>query len=426
MPVRNIVVVGGGFAGTALIRRLERRLPSDWQPVLVSEENYITFTPLLSEVVGASLLPGHAVAPIRRMLKRGRYYRARVRGIDRKEGILHCDDGSTHSIPFDHLVLAWGKVPDSSLIEGMADSALPLKTLGDALHIRNRMILSLERAELEPDPDRRKWLATYIIIGGGSSGVEVAGAIADFLVTASKVYPALQGTGFQVVLIESGKRLLAELPEPLGRYAMRLMADHQIDVRLDTQVSRVTDQGVRTEDGEWIGGANVIGTIGTAPNPLVKRLKLPDERGLIKTNPDMSVEGSDNLWAIGDCAAVLNAEDRTLSPPTAQFAVRQGRQLADNLARVVRGEVARPFSYRSRGQLATIGHRRAVAQLFGVTVSGFPAWLMWRAVYLLMLPTLLRKLQVFTEWNLDLLFPRDLTQLHLGRTSPARSDPDEG
>lgn len=419
--MQNIVVIGGGFAGTAVVKSLERRLPPDWQPVLVSEENYMTFTPMLPEVVGASLLPEHAVAPIRKMLRRTRYYRARVLDIDLQQRTMTYQAGTPHTMTYDHLVFACGNAPNTGFIDGMADHALPLKTLGDALHLRNRVLVSLERAEMEDDPDIRRRLMTFIVIGGGSSGAEVAGAIADFLAAAKKYYQCMQDTVAKVIVLEGGNRLLSEFPGPLGDYAIRLMRSHGIDVRLNTLASLVAGDGVRTKAGEWIEAGNIICTIGTVSNPLIQQLMLPKEKGLIKTNADMSVAGVENVWAIGDCAAIINAANGELSPPTAQYALRQGRQVAKNIIRALKGGKTRAFSYHSRGQLATIGHRRAVAWVFGVKLSGFPAWLLWRAVYLFMLPTLLRKVQVFIEWNLELLFPRDVTQLHLARTRPSRS-----
>jgi NADH dehydrogenase len=387
---------------------------------LLSEENYTVYMPLLPEVVGASLLPGHAVAPIRKMLGRTRYYRSRVLGVDLAQRRIQLQ--AAQPVAYDHLVLACGKVPDISFVDGMDEYALPLKTLGDALHIRDRVIVSLERAELEEDAQVRHRLTTFVIVGGGTSGAEVAGAVADFLDTARRYYPRTRETAVKVVLLERGDRLLSEFPRALGDSALRLMQRRGIEVRLNASASVVGEHGLEIEGEGWLDADNIICTIGTAPNPLIRGLDLPKQKGLISTAADMSVSGLEGVWAIGDCAAVVNAEDDQLSPPTAQFAVRQGRQLAQNIERAVAGRPTHPFSYRSRGHLATIGHRKAVAHVLGLKLSGFPAWLIWRAVYLLMLPTLLRKLQVFSEWSLDLLFPRDVTQLNLARTSWPRRE----
>ena len=422
----TIVVVGGGFAGTAAVRRLERRAPEDWQVVLVSEENFMIYTPLLAEVVGASLLPGHIVAPIRRMLRRTRYYQARVEEIDLRQHVIRYSSRGLHELSFDHLVLACGRIADIGIAEGMPEHGLSLKTLGDALHIRNRIITRLEQAELEHDADVRRTLTSFIVVGGGSSGVEVAGAIADFMRAACKNYLRTGIMDISVILLESGDRLVPEFPASLGEAALKAMRDNGVEVHLDARVSMVSPQGVKTQSGDWFRGGNVICTIGTVPNPMLETLDIPAHKGLVSTRPDMSVPDLQGVWAIGDCAAVVNAHDGEPSPPTAQFAARQGKQVADNIVRAIRGESTRAFNYRSLGQLASIGHHRAIVHMTGLRLSGFPAWLLWRAVYLSMLPTFLRKLQVFSEWTIDLLFPRDTTQLYLQRTTQRRRATENG
>jgi NADH dehydrogenase len=414
--MRNVVVIGSGFAGMAAVKRLERDLPHGWRVILVSEENYISFSPLLPEVVGASLLPGHAVAPLRLMVRRGHYYCTKVEWMDPDRRVVSIYADRSYTISYDHLVIACGNVPNLGMIDGMDRHALPLKTLGDALHIRNRVFAALERAELEDGLAACRRLSRFLVIGGGSSGVEVAGAIADLLRVARRYYPRLREDGYQVTLIEAGERLLVEFPSSLGEAALRHMRDNGIAVHLQTKASLVGPHGVRIDGNQWLEADTIICTIGTAPHPLVSDLKLATEKGLIATNPDMSVKMRSGIWAAGDCAFVINALNNEQSPPTAQFAVREGRQLARNIVRTINGKKTRAFRYRPRGELATIGHRRAVAHVLGLRLSGFPAWLLWRALYLMMMPTLLRKLQVFSEWGLSLAFPRDMTQLHLARS----------
>ncbi|MDT8386535.1 MAG: NAD(P)/FAD-dependent oxidoreductase [Thiogranum sp.] len=420
----TVVVIGGGFAGTGVVRRLERRIPADWQVVLISAENFMTYTPLLPEVAGASLLPGHAVAPIRKMLHRARFYRAQVEAIDLEQRQVHYRNSGSHSLSYDHLVLACGKVANIGFVSGMAEHALALKTLGDALYLRNRIILRLEQAELEEDPDRRRSLTTFIVIGGGSSGVEVAGAITDLVSAVREYYPRTQSPDTKVVLLEGGDRLVPEFAPSLGEAALQSMKRHGVEVHLQALASEITATGVTTDAGDLILGANVICTIGTVPNPLLGTLDVKKQKDLVATGPDMSVPDQPRVWAIGDCAAIVNAHDGALSAPTAQFAVRQARQVADNIVRAIDGQATRPFRYRPRGQVASIGHRRAVGEVFGLRLSGFPAWLLWRAIYLAMLPTFVRKLQVFSEWNLELLFPRDTSQLHLARTASPQIEAD--
>ncbi|MDX1517637.1 MAG: NAD(P)/FAD-dependent oxidoreductase [Woeseiaceae bacterium] len=412
----KVVIVGGGFAGTSLAKRLERLLPDDADIELLSQENYVTFNPLLPEVVGASLLPGHVVAPLRQMLKRTSVRMVRVDEIDlEQKRVLYAGEG-TGTIDYDHLVLACGQSANLAIVKGMARYALPLKTLGDALFLRNRIIVRLEQAEQQPNPEYRRWLTTFVVLGGGFSGVEVAGELVDFIRASRRYYPCLNDDQIRVILVHSGERLLPELSASLGEVTYYSMTKNGIDIRLKARAVRVDDRAVYLDSGEILSAGTVICTIGTAPNSLIADLPLPKQRGRIETAPDMSVPGYPNVWALGDCAAVVNARDNSICPPTAQFADRQGRQLAYNIAQAVAGRPTRAFSYKPAGQLSAIGHNRAVAEMFGLRISGFIAWLMWRGVYLLKIPTLGRKARLFLEWNWAMFFPPDIAHLGFNRT----------
>ena len=413
---KQIVIVGGGFAGITLAQQLERRLPDNWRLTLISQENFITFNPLLPEVIGASILPGHAIAPHRQMLHRSSVCMAQVTEIDYESRTIHYLGEGAGTLPFDHVVLACGVNANLELVKGMAQHALPLKTLGDALFLRNRIISRLEQAELQPDVAARRWLTTFVIIGGGFSGVETAGELTDFLHAGLRYYPRIRREDIRVVLLHGQKRLLPELSASLGEFAFRKMCMDGLDVKLEARAVRIDDRSVTLASGEIIPSGTVICTIGTTPSSLVTESPLPKERGRVLTNADMSVPGFDNVWALGDCAAVPNALDGKVSPPTAQFADRQARLLARNIAGHLRGRATRPFSFKPVGQLATIGHNRAVAEMFGVRISGFVAWLLWRGVYLLKMPTLARKTRLFLEWNWAMFFPPDISHLGYRRT----------
>lgn len=413
---QKVVIVGGGFAGTSLAKRLERKLPADAEIELLSQENYVTFNPLLPEVVGASLLPGHVVAPLRQMLKRSTVRMVRVDDIDlEQKRVMYAGEG-TGTIDYDHLVLACGQAANLAIVKGMARYALPLKTLGDALFLRNRIIVRLEQAEQQPNPEYRRWLTTFVVLGGGFSGVEVAGELVDFIRASRRYYPCLNDDQIRVILVHSGERLLPELSASLGEFTYKNMMKNGIDIRLQARAVRVDDRAVYLDSGEILSAGTVVCTIGTAPNSLLADLPLPKQRGRIETAPDMSVPGFPNVWALGDCAAVVNARDGKVCPPTAQFADRQGRQLARNIAEAVAGRPTRAFSYKPAGQLSAIGHNRAVAEMFGLRISGFIAWLMWRGVYLLKIPTLGRKARLFLEWNWAMFFPPDIAHLGFNRT----------
>lgn len=416
--VRHIVIVGGGFAGTTLARALEPHLPRDTRLVLVSEESYTTFNPMLAEVVGAAVFPEQVVAPIRQMLRQARFVMGRVSSVDTTARQLQCDTlGGPLRIDYDHLVLAFGQRASLHLIPGLAEHALPLKLVGDAMHIRNRVLQRLARMELCADPQERRSLGHFVVIGGGFSGVEVAGALADFLCSARRYYRGLSAADLQVTLLHDMERLLPELPAPLGHAAARSLARRGVKVRLMTRAARVEERCVVLGDGSALDCDTVVCTIGTRPNRLVETLGLATTRGRIVVEPDGRVAGHPGLWAAGDCAAWPNAATGEACPPTAQFAVAQATQLAANLAAQLAQQPTRPLHHVSKGMMATTGHQRGVALAFGVPLTGLPAWLMWRAYYLARMPTLGRKLRIWVEWTWSLFFPADITHLRFTRTA---------
>jgi len=418
---KNIVIVGGGFAGTTLAKSLQRQLPDGHRVVLVSEESYTTFNPMLAEVVGAAVFPEQVVAPIRQMLDTGdpdsRFVMGRVVAVDMAARRLQAHTlAGLQSIAWDQLVLAFGTRANLALVPGLAEHALPLKLVGDAMHIRNRILQRVARIELEPDPVQRQRLGHFVVIGGGFSGVEVAGGIADFLRGALRYYPRVRPHELMVTVLHDGERLLPELPASLGDAAERSLRGRGVRVRLAARAASVDADGVTLASGETIPGATVVCTIGTRPNPLVEQLGLPVERGRILTCEDLSVPGHRGVWAAGDCALVRNGGTQ-LAPPTAQFAVAQARVLARNLCAKVEGRATEPFAHVSRGTMATTGHLKGVAEVFGWRIAGLPAWLLWRAYYLLLMPTAGRKLRIFVEWTWSMFFRTDITHLRFTRTA---------
>jgi NADH:quinone reductase (non-electrogenic) len=409
---KHLVVVGGGFAGTKTARALECTLPHDWKVTLISEDNFITFNPLLPEVVGASILPGHVVAPHRQMIHCGHVCMARVTEIDTVNRVVHYLGEGAGTIHYDQLVLSCGTNADLDMVKGMADHALPLKTLGDALFLRNRIISRLEQSELQPDAQHRRWLMTFIVVGGGFSGVETAGELTDFLYASLRYYKRIRREDIRLVLLHSGDRLLPELSPSLGAFTFRKMRAQDVDVRLNARAVRVTDRGVLLDAGETIEGGTVICTVGTQPNGLLEDLPVEKNLGRLVVNADLSVPGVEGMWAAGDCASVVNGWDGKICPPTAQFAEAQARQLAANIIARLKGKPTRAFRHRPRGQLSSVGHNKAVAEVFGLKLSGFMAWLMWRGLYLLRIPTLARKARLFLEWNWAMFFPPDIS--HVG------------
>lgn len=425
MQDRSIVVVGGGFAGTTLVRELEKRLPEGWQLVLISEESYTTFNPMLPEVVGAAVFPEHVIAPLRAMLTRTRFIMGRLTCVDRAHKRLSCTTltGELH-LTYEHLVLAFGLRAHIDILPGMVEHGLPLKLVGDAMHIRNKVLQRMASIELCPGggPARREH-GHIVVVGGGFSGVEVAGALADFMHDARRYYPGIRDGELAITLLHDGDRLLPELPAPLGLAAARSLRKRGVVVRLGAKAAQVNDREVVLADGQRLAARTVICTVGTRANPVVAQLGLPLMRGRIQTLPDCAVDAARDLWALGDCAAVPNADQGGMSPPTAQFAVAQAKQLAHNLVAHVQGRATWPFAYRSKGMMATTGLHKGVAELFGLHLSGLPAWLLWRAYYLSRMPTFGRKLRIWVEWTWSLFFPTDITHLRFTRTHEVDSTP---
>jgi NADH dehydrogenase len=417
-PTRHIVILGGGFAGVYTARNLQKRLPPGWDIILFSKENHFIFTPLLGDVAGSSINPMHVVWPIRQMARRANCRTAAVTRLDLAAREVHYQTptGQPARQAYDHLVIASGSVVNLDIIPGMAAHGWPLKTMGDALMLRNHVIGQMEKAEVESDPGRRKHLLSVIVVGGGFSGVEVAGEIADLLLASCRFYANLRAGDVRVTVLEGRDRILPELPESLSAFALRKMNRRGIDIRLNALAQSVTECGVRLRDGTEIDAATVVCTIGTTVSPLLQDAGLPLERGRIKTMPDMRVQGHDGVWALGDCAAVPNASEGKVSAPTAQLAVRQGKQLARNLVAELAGKPTRPFAYKPVGMLASIGNYKAVGLVFGLKVSGFVAWFLWRGIYLGKMPTFARKVQIAFDWAWQMIFPRDIAQLNLEQT----------
>jgi NADH dehydrogenase len=414
---RRVIIVGGGFGGVTLAQHLERKVPSEI--VLISSENHFVFTPMLAEVVGRSISPLHMAVAGRQMVRRTIWLTAQVTDIDLKTHLVrYVGEGGEHaSLTYDHLVLACGSVVNMNMMPGLAAYAYPMKTLGDAVYLGNDLISRFEEAAVETDATRRRRLLTLVVIGGGFSGVEVAGAITEVVNHALRFYPTLKDVRAHIILLQHGNSLIPELNAPsLSNFAYDKLRQAGVDVRLSSGAKEVTAMGVRLNSGELIEAASVVSTVGTSPNPLIQKLGLSLQHGRLVTNPDMSVTGASNVWALGDCAVVPNAIDQSPSPPTAQFAMRQAKQLAANLARTFRGQPTRPFSFKALGMLASLGNRSAVAEVLGIRVSGFVAWILWRAIYLAKLPSLARKVEVLGDWMWTALFSPNIVQLQTSRT----------
>jgi NADH dehydrogenase len=414
-----MVIVGGGFAGIAVARRLERRLRAgEAEIVLLSRDNYSLFTPMLPEVTSGELEVRHVVTPIREQLARTRFVLADVDAIDvgRREVTYHHVLTGTRVVQgYDHLVLALGSSTSTFGLPGIAEHTWPLKRLEDADALRNHLVWLLELADTVADDARRRRLLTLVVVGGGFTGVETAGEIVELFRSVLRFYKELRVDEVRMILVEAGPTLLAGLPPKMGEYSRRVLERRGVEVLLGDGVESADERGLTLHSGRRIETETIIWSAGVKPSPTLASIALPTtKRGAVVTERDMRVKGFADVWALGDCAAIPDGAGGVF-PMTAQHAIREGPRLADNLVAVLRREPTKPFRYAALGMMAALGGRKAVAQLPGnVVITGFIAWFFWRTYYLLRLPGLDRKLRVAFDWTLELLFPRDTAELRFG------------
>jgi NADH dehydrogenase len=413
-PTR-ILILGGGFGGVYTALRLEKTLPRDEsiEVTLVNRDNFFLFTPMLHEVAASDLDLTHIVSPIRTLLSRTRLLCGEVVALDlgaRRVTVSHGESPHEHVLEYDHLVLALGSTTNFYDLPGLESRALTMKSLGDAIQVRNRLIAHLEEADAECAEDARSPLLTFVVAGGGFAGVETMAGINDFVREALAYYPRLAESMLRMVLVHGGAELLPELGDRLGSYARAKLAGRGVEIHTSVHVSGVTDDEVRLSDGSSIASRFIVWTAGTSPHHLLGQLPVTRDRGRVVVDDALRVPGWPGVWALGDCAVVPNPKTGKPHPPTAQHAIREGRVLADNILATLGGAAVRPFRFATIGQLAAIGRRSGVARIFGVNFSGFPAWWLWRTVYLLKLPRFERKVRVALDWTLDLFFRKDIVQ----------------
>jgi NADH dehydrogenase len=411
----RVVIVGGGFGAVQFAKTLRKKLrASECEIEVFNRENHMVFHPLLADVAGASINPDAGATPLRQMLPGVGCRTEQVQRVDLTNSQIEFEDGTgaQSRMPYDHVVIACGAESNLSIIPGMAEHAFGFKVIRDAVDLRQHIVRQMEQAEAATDPDRRRWYLSFIVVGAGFSGVEVAGEMNELVRSSTRFYRNFRKEDVTVNLVHTHDVILPEVARSLGEFARKKMEKAGIDIILNKRAVAATHEGVQLNDGRMLRGGTIVCTIGTAPAPLVQELPVAKEHGRIRTTPDMRIEGHANAWALGDCALIVNAFDNRPSPTTAQFAERQGRQAALNLVRVVRGEATQPFRFKELGQLCSIGGYQAVAEMFGMHISGFLAWFLWRGVYLFKLPTWSRRIKVGLDWAWDVLFPRDLSYLN--------------
>lgn len=429
-PTR-IVILGAGFGGLSTALQLDKTLAKEpgIEITLVNRENFTLFTPMLHEVAASDLDMTHIVNPIRKLLKRVKFFDGDVESIDLPNKRIYVTHGigalHHHVLEYDHLVLALGSITNFFNLPGLQERALTMKSLGDAITLRNRLIEQLEEADFECAAGARDHLLTFVVAGGGFAGVETIAGINDFLREALEFYPHLTEEHIRVVLVHPGEVILPELGEKLGRYAQKKLGERGVEIRVKTRVKGLTEDGVELNDGSVITTSTLIWTAGTSPNPLLAELPCPLEKGRLAVNEFMEAPGWPGVWALGDCAVVPDPRSGKPYPPTAQHALRQGKTLAGNIRAAIHGGQKKTFVFNTLGQLAAIGRRTGVANILGINFSGFLAWWLWRTIYLSKLPRFEKKLRVALDWTLDLLFSKDLVQFQTLR-APTISHEEHG
>ena len=410
----NIVIAGGGFAGASVARELEKLLPRQSARLsLVNDVNFLLYTPFLPEAAAGTLEPRHVVTPLRDILHRANLRLGVVDSHDpatKTVGIRN-HTGESETLPYDHLVLAPGSISRFLPIPGLSEHAVGFKSLADAIYLRNHVIETLEMANATEDAALRDQLLTYVFVGGGYSGLEALAELQDFAADAMQHYPRARLHGMRWILVEAAERVLPEVDLSLADYAVRELRGRGIDIKMSTTLDEVTATTATISTGEVIPTRSVVWTAGVAPHPSLKNLSVPlDERGKVRVDDHMRVEGLDGVWALGDAAAVPDPTGG-VCPPTAQHAVRQAPVVANNIAAQIGIGEARPFEYRGGVAFVNLGRYKAVGKIGSMTFRGFLAWWMARSYHMSQIPGLARKIRAVLDWTASLPFSRDLSEV---------------
>jgi NADH dehydrogenase len=426
----NVVIAGGGFGGFYTARTLSKVLePHSARVQLVTADNFMLYTPLLPGAAAGTLEPRHVVVPLREELDASVHLRvAHITGATPQRNVLHVRslDGHEEDLAYDQLVVSVGSVSRTLPVPGLAQHGKGFKSLPEAIALRNHVIRTLEVAETLEDGDARREYLTYVFVGAGYAGLEGLAELQDFAADVVDLYPRCRVTGMRWILVEATERVMPEIGPKLADFAVRELRGRGIEIRTKTTLEELTADSARLSDGDVVPTRTLVWTAGVKPHPVVARFGLPlDERGRIVTDTSALVDGFDNVWAIGDCAAVPDPARKGLpSPPTAQHAIRQGRVVARNVAAALGGTGRRRrFTYKTKGVFVDMGRRRAVATTGPITWRGTPAWILARSYHLAMMPGAGRRARLLVDWNIGLLFGRDTAEL--GSLGTLRSLADE-
>ena len=422
----NVIIAGGGFAGATCARELERLLPKQSaRLILVNDVNFILYTPFLPEAAAGLLEPRHVVTPLREILHRTYLRLGAVTAHDpaARTVELRTHEGESEQLRYDQLVLSVGSVSRTLPVPGLDRHAIGFKSLADAIWLRNHVIETLEIANATEDAARREQLLTYVFVGGGYAGLEALAELQDFAADAMDRYPRARLHGMRWILVEATDRVLPEIDPGLADYAVRELRGRGIEVRLGTTLDAVDADSATLSTGESVPTRTVVWTAGVSPHPSLAKLSVPlDDRGRVRVDERLGVEGLEGVWAVGDCAAVPDPRGG-LAPPTAQHGIRQARLAAANLAASLSGEATAFYRYSSRTAFVNLGRYKAVGRVGGRTFSGFLAWWMARTYHLSQIPGLFRKVRAVIDWTVSLPFARDLSEVgSIGHPRPLRAE----
>jgi NADH:quinone reductase (non-electrogenic) len=396
---RDVLILGGGFAGAYVARLLRGR-----RATIVSPENFMLYTPLLPEAASGTLEPRHTVVPLRVMCPHAELLLGRVDSLDLEARTATAGD---RTLQWRDLVIALGAVPRMLPVLGLSEHGLGFKSLADAIYLRNHVLQQLELAAGALEEEERARRLTFVFVGAGYAGVEALAELSDLAEDALRYYPSLRSTPRRWVLVDAAPRILPDIPPKLGDYAAAELRKRGIEIHVDTTLESVSAAEAVLGDGTRILANTVVWTAGVAPNPLLREWSLPlDEKGRVEVDEVLRVRGHEHVWALGDCALVPNTKSDRPDPPTCQHALRQARRLARNLT-----GPPEPYGYRMLGQVATLGRHKGIAEVLGLRLHGFLGWFVTRTYHLYQLPLASRKVRVVVDWTVALFFRRDISEL---------------
>jgi NADH:ubiquinone reductase (H+-translocating) len=400
----GVLVLGGGFAGAYVARRLRRS-----GATIVNPTNFMLYTPLLPEAAAGSVEPRHVVVPLRAMCPHADLVLGAAVGLDpERRAVAVESEAGRFDIGYERLVLALGSVTRTPPVPGLDEHGLGLKDVGDAIRLRNHVLRQIELADAAPDTAARR--LTFVVAGGGFTGVEAIAELSELVADALRRHPRLREARARWVLVDHASRILGQTHDGLARFAERTLRGRGMEIVSGVAIVAVDADGITLSDERRIPTATVVWTAGVAANPLVAQLGLPvDERGRVSVDETLRVVGADDIWALGDCAAVPNeATPGQTDPATCQHALRQARALTRNLT-----GAPEPYRFRTLGHMATLGRRHGIAVVAGLRVRGLPGWLVARGYHVLQLPFVGRRVRVLADWTSAALFRRDVAELSM-------------